>query len=216
MSSPTGSRIADAVRKRRIELQWSQDRLAHEAGVSRKHVSSLERGIANVSAVIIDKVAKALRMPVIELGYARLQYASGEVIDVAEVRELAVTLHSLTGALVKAIDRGEDQPRRHDWFDQLRERVDQVHEAVATHAPEIDLRAVFQPLDEWIVGAVDDPADAILRGARNLLSTEPGQRADPLEVMGAEPRTIGVDDLSEVAGNRRAKKEYRKKRQRRP
>ena len=48
------------VRKRRLALGWSQERLAEEAELDRTYVGSIERGERNVSLINIVVLARAL------------------------------------------------------------------------------------------------------------------------------------------------------------
>jgi len=43
---------------------WSQEGLAHEAGLHRRYVSDLERGARNPTISVVDKLAVALGVPV--------------------------------------------------------------------------------------------------------------------------------------------------------
>lgn len=52
--------VGDRVRARRSELNWTQDHLAIQAGISKGFLSDLERGNRNVSADILLKLAQAL------------------------------------------------------------------------------------------------------------------------------------------------------------
>jgi len=49
-----------AVRKRRRELDFSQEDLAERAGLHRNYISDIERGDRNPSLESIQKLAKAL------------------------------------------------------------------------------------------------------------------------------------------------------------
>lgn len=56
-------RIGLNVKHARIELRWGQEQLALESGLSRSHVSQIERGTLNVSVRNLLRLAKALRVP---------------------------------------------------------------------------------------------------------------------------------------------------------
>lgn len=56
-----------AVRKRRHELNFSQEALAEAAGLHRTYIADVERGTRNLSLVNIFKIATALEMSVGEL-----------------------------------------------------------------------------------------------------------------------------------------------------
>lgn len=51
------------VRKRRLELSWSQERLAYESRLSVRTVSAIECGSANPTADVIEAIAWALGVP---------------------------------------------------------------------------------------------------------------------------------------------------------
>ena len=52
--------LGRAVRKRRRELDFSQEDLAERAGLHRNYISDIERGDRNPSLESIQKLAKAL------------------------------------------------------------------------------------------------------------------------------------------------------------
>lgn len=52
-------RLAKNMRKLRHASAWSQEELAHRAGLHRTYVSDLERGARNPSIAIIEKLEKA-------------------------------------------------------------------------------------------------------------------------------------------------------------
>jgi len=54
--------IGNNVRKQRKLREWSQERLAEEAGLHPTYISGIERGVRNVSALNIERVAKALKI----------------------------------------------------------------------------------------------------------------------------------------------------------
>lgn len=56
-----------AVRERRLELGLSQEALAHEAGIDRSYMSSVERGGQNIGLVLASQIASALGMSLTEL-----------------------------------------------------------------------------------------------------------------------------------------------------
>lgn len=51
----------------RKEANLSQEELAFECGLHRTYISGVERGIRNPTVLILDKIAKALRIPVTDL-----------------------------------------------------------------------------------------------------------------------------------------------------
>ncbi len=58
-----GKRIAELRKKR----GFSQEGFAHECGFHRSYMGALERGEKNVTIQLIDRVAKALKIPLAEL-----------------------------------------------------------------------------------------------------------------------------------------------------
>jgi transcriptional regulator with XRE-family HTH domain len=55
------------LRQRREKLRVSQEAFADMCGLDRTYVGGIERGERNVALVNIEKIAKALRIPVSEL-----------------------------------------------------------------------------------------------------------------------------------------------------
>jgi transcriptional regulator with XRE-family HTH domain len=60
-------RFGKAVRQRRQKLRVSQEAFADMCGLDRTYVGGIERGERNVALVNIEKIAKALRMPITQL-----------------------------------------------------------------------------------------------------------------------------------------------------
>jgi transcriptional regulator with XRE-family HTH domain len=56
-------RVGLNVRKFREDLELSQEGLAFEAGVHRTYVSGVERGVRNPTVTVLEKLAKALKVP---------------------------------------------------------------------------------------------------------------------------------------------------------
>lgn len=46
---------------------WSQEELADRAGMHRTYISAVERAVRNPTLTVIDRVAKALKVPISEL-----------------------------------------------------------------------------------------------------------------------------------------------------
>jgi transcriptional regulator with XRE-family HTH domain len=53
-----------AVRELREARAWSQEQLAEHAGLNRSYVGEIERGSAIASIVTVDKLARALGVPI--------------------------------------------------------------------------------------------------------------------------------------------------------
>jgi transcriptional regulator with XRE-family HTH domain len=61
------AKFGKRIRELRSGTGWSQERLAHEAGLHTTYISSVERGERNISLVNIQKLARALRVKLDEL-----------------------------------------------------------------------------------------------------------------------------------------------------
>jgi transcriptional regulator with XRE-family HTH domain len=66
-SSDLPIRFGVAVKKRRLDHGWTQDKLAERAGLDRSFVSGIERGTRTVSIVTLEKIADAFRTTMAEL-----------------------------------------------------------------------------------------------------------------------------------------------------
>jgi len=60
-------RFGKAVRRRRRELDMSQEELAERAELHRTYISSIERGDRNISLENIEKVTRALEISIADL-----------------------------------------------------------------------------------------------------------------------------------------------------
>jgi transcriptional regulator with XRE-family HTH domain len=60
-------RFGQRLRKLRIQKGLSQEKLAELAGLHRTYVSGVERGERNISLVNIERLAKALGVPMADL-----------------------------------------------------------------------------------------------------------------------------------------------------
>ena len=56
-----------SIKRRRIELGFSQETLAEKTSLHRTYISSIERGERNVSLVNIVVIARAMNLPAWEL-----------------------------------------------------------------------------------------------------------------------------------------------------
>jgi transcriptional regulator with XRE-family HTH domain len=68
--------FGDRVRRYRRRLEWSQEDLAHEAGINRTYIASLEAGQRNPSLDLMARLATALGVDLGEL-LAGLQRKKG-------------------------------------------------------------------------------------------------------------------------------------------
>jgi len=67
-------RVGLNVRRIREEQGFSQESLAFECGLHRTYISGVERGVRNPTVVVLEKIAKALKVPssqLLEEGWAR-------------------------------------------------------------------------------------------------------------------------------------------------
>jgi transcriptional regulator with XRE-family HTH domain len=55
------------VKQLRNEKGWSQEALAHKADIDRTYLPGIESGKRNVSIVVIEKLAKALKVDLTEI-----------------------------------------------------------------------------------------------------------------------------------------------------
>lgn len=60
-------KFGEQLRRVRTRQKISQERLAELAGLHRTYVSSVERGLRNISLLNIDKLARALEVPLTSL-----------------------------------------------------------------------------------------------------------------------------------------------------
>lgn len=65
--APERVAFGSVVRERRLALGLSQEALAHEAGIDRSYMSSVERGGQNVALVLAAQIARALDTKLAEL-----------------------------------------------------------------------------------------------------------------------------------------------------
>ena len=59
--------LAKRIRELRAERGWSQDELAEKAGLHRTYIGTIERAEQSVTVDSIEKIAKALKVPIKEL-----------------------------------------------------------------------------------------------------------------------------------------------------
>ena len=59
--------VAANVRRIRVALGVSQERLAFDAGVDRSYLGGMERGEANPTVDVLDRIAGTLGVPLAEL-----------------------------------------------------------------------------------------------------------------------------------------------------
>ena len=59
--------FGEKVKSLRLEKGWSQEKLALTADLDRTYIPGIEKGDRNVSITVIEKIAKALEVEIIEL-----------------------------------------------------------------------------------------------------------------------------------------------------
>src|SRR3954453_7577237 len=99
--------LGETVREARIRKGLTQARLARMAGVSRRHLAALEKG-ANVSILVLKKVAAVLELNEIQLGGGLSVRAGDDAV--VNVPLLTDTLREARIGAIRAhlmIDRAE-------------------------------------------------------------------------------------------------------------
>lgn len=61
------ARVAHNVRRLRVEAGLSQEAFAVDAGIDRTYVSRVERKLENPSLAVLERIAKALDVDVVEI-----------------------------------------------------------------------------------------------------------------------------------------------------
>jgi len=62
-----GLLVARNIRRLRVAAGVSQDALAVDAGIDRTYVSRLERGLENPTVAVLERLARAVNAPIVEL-----------------------------------------------------------------------------------------------------------------------------------------------------
>jgi transcriptional regulator with XRE-family HTH domain len=61
------ARFGKALRSRRQKLGVSQEEFADKCGLDRTYIGGIERGERNVALVNVEKIARAFKIPLLEL-----------------------------------------------------------------------------------------------------------------------------------------------------
>ena len=64
---PLATVFGTSVRRRRLQLGWSQELLGEKSGLDRTYISGIERGVRNPTLAIQEKIADALETSVVLL-----------------------------------------------------------------------------------------------------------------------------------------------------
>lgn len=67
MSQQTLEKFGNKVKKERLKRNLSQEELAERAGVHRTYIGMIERAEKNITLISIEKIAKALDLPISSL-----------------------------------------------------------------------------------------------------------------------------------------------------
>lgn len=59
--------VGQNIRKIRLEKGWTQELLSFEAEVNKNYISDLERGARNPTLKILEKIANALGVDIVDL-----------------------------------------------------------------------------------------------------------------------------------------------------
>lgn len=61
----TEQHIVEEIKKRRLQLGWSQQELSVKSGVSRTHISNIEKGRFFPTLSTLEQIMKPLRMKLV-------------------------------------------------------------------------------------------------------------------------------------------------------
>lgn len=67
MNTKILKKFGESVKKRRKEINMSQEELAYKSGIHRTYMSFIERGLRNPSLLIIFKISRVLKIKLPEL-----------------------------------------------------------------------------------------------------------------------------------------------------
>ena len=70
--------FGDGVRKRRLELDLSQEKLAEKASLHRTYIGDVERGERNISLENIEKITQALEITIVDFFANYVAFPEGE------------------------------------------------------------------------------------------------------------------------------------------
>ena len=60
-------RVGINLKRLRLDRHLSQEDLAFEAGLHRTYISGVERGVRNPTVMVLEEIAKALKVPAAKL-----------------------------------------------------------------------------------------------------------------------------------------------------
>ena len=70
--------FGDGVRKRRLELDLSQEKLAEKASLHRTYIGDVERGERNISLENIERITQALEVTIVDFFANYVAFSEGE------------------------------------------------------------------------------------------------------------------------------------------
>src|SRR5215813_11123014 len=105
--SKTNSNLGDVIRKRRRQLDLTQEAVAHRVNVSVAYVGHLESGKRHPSDKLIAKLADALDLDKRELFF--LANPAAKVFSL-KAPSLTVTLHGISSARTRVSDNSKPPP----------------------------------------------------------------------------------------------------------
>ena len=82
-------KLGRRVRHFRLEKSLTQEEVAELCGLSTKHISDLERGKANVTVMVLDKVAASVSTTAIDL--LANEHEAGRALLVEEITQFLAT-----------------------------------------------------------------------------------------------------------------------------
>lgn len=105
--------LGQVVKEARTQRGWTQDVLADKALVSRKHISNIERGTADISVSVLKKIAVALELRTVPIDDVTIGVGEGsqalETVDAS----IAAAIERLTAArsLINRGSRARREPK---------------------------------------------------------------------------------------------------------
>ncbi|HEY6528640.1 MAG TPA: helix-turn-helix transcriptional regulator [Cellvibrionaceae bacterium] len=90
-NEPITQAFGQKIRATRKSFGWSQEALAHRAGLNRSYLGQIERGETLVSIVTIEKLARAFRQ---SLSILLSELPEKDLSDSPETAEAASSLHN--------------------------------------------------------------------------------------------------------------------------
>jgi transcriptional regulator with XRE-family HTH domain len=106
----TRRRLGRCIRQLRTERRLTQETLAEKAGVTNKHLSRIERGLADARSSTLNRILRGLDINVTEL-FSRI--TTSPAVRPDALRELTESIRLLTGAIMSRPGRATGEPSQH-------------------------------------------------------------------------------------------------------